>query len=149
MATLSSKLNYKGQNRILLMNHPGEFNGFLEELKLINVQIDYNPQAEYDFVLVFVKSKQEIFDSIKLIKGVVSEDVTLWVAYPKKSSKKYTSDISRENGWQPLGDIVFEGVRMEAIDNDWSALRFRNVLFINSLKRDKSRTISLVWKNRK
>ncbi|MBP1154450.1 MULTISPECIES: hypothetical protein [unclassified Paenibacillus] len=50
----------------------------------------------------------------------------LWFAYPKKTSKKYKADISRDEGWQPLIDLGFEGVRLAAIDDDWSDIRFRN-----------------------
>jgi hypothetical protein len=54
----------------------------------------------------------------------------LWFAYPKKSSVNYTCDFSRDTGWEILGRHGFEGVRMVAIDQDWSALRFRRVEYI-------------------
>jgi len=46
--------------------------------------------------------------------------------------KKYTCDISRDNGWQALGELGFEGVRMVAIDEDWSAVRFRRAEYIKT-----------------
>jgi len=57
-------------------------------------------------------------------------------AYPKKSSKKYTCEFNRDNGCQTLEDLGFEPVRMVAIDEDWSALRFRKVKHIKTLTRN-------------
>jgi hypothetical protein len=41
-----------------------------------------------------------------------------------------------------LGDAGFEPVRQVAIDEDWSALRFRRVEYIKSMTRDPRRKIS-------
>jgi hypothetical protein len=65
----------------------------------------------------------------------------VWFAYPKGTSKKYKSEINRDNGWQILGELGFEGVRGVAIDEDWSALRFRRVEFIKAMNRDKKRAM--------
>ena len=71
-----------------------------------------------------------------LVINNISKDAVLWFAYPKKSSTKYNSDINRDHGWQLLGDLGFEGVRQVAIDENWSALRFRHADFIKLLTRD-------------
>ena len=44
---------------------------------------------------------------------------------PKGTSKRYKSEIHRDTGWQAIGQAGFEPVRAVAIDEDWSALRFR------------------------
>lgn len=147
MNILFSKLNYKDQKRIAVLNEPNEFLTHLSDLKItIDKSIDTNFQ--YDFLLVFVLKCEEISQVTNSIKNNLTNDVTLWFAYPKKSSKKYKSDISRDGSWQSLGDIGFEGVRQVAIDDDWSALRFRNVKFIKTLSRDKSRAMSKEGKKR-
>lgn len=55
--------------------------------------------------------------------------------YPKGTSKKYKSEINRDNGWEILAKSGFESVRQIAIDEDWSAMRFRKVEFIKIMKR--------------
>jgi hypothetical protein len=60
------------------------------------------------------------------------DDGVLWFCYPKKTSKKYSSDIDRDHGWKVLNDSGLYGIRMVAIDKDWSALRFRNKKYIKS-----------------
>lgn len=62
-------------------------------------------------------------------------------AYPKKELKKYNVDIDRDNE-QVIGDLGYEPVRMVAIDEDWSAVRFRKASLIKNMKRDENRKMS-------
>ncbi len=57
------------------------------------------------------------------------------MCYPKGSSKKYSCDFNRDTGWDIMGQYDLESVRAVAIDEDWSALRFRKVDFIKTMKR--------------
>jgi len=50
----------------------------------------------------------------------------------KKSSVKYNSNLERDKGWKALNDAGFYGIRMVSVDENWSAMRFRNVKFIKS-----------------
>lgn len=136
------KLNFKDQPEVLILNSPSEFNQVQKEWKNL-AKLDLKIHStKYRFILAFVRNAKNIQELTTVISPIIANDVTLWVAYPKKSSKKYTSDINRDIGWQPLGDLGFEGVRQIAIDEDWSALRFRQVKFIKSLKRDKTMVMS-------
>ncbi|HEU4949162.1 MAG TPA: hypothetical protein VFT11_00225, partial [Candidatus Deferrimicrobiaceae bacterium] len=47
-----------------------------------------------------------------------------------------------DRGWVVVGAGGFEGVRMVAIDEDWSALRMRRVEHIARLARAPSRAVS-------
>jgi len=84
----------------------------------------------------------------KAIAKKAQGDAVVWFAYPKGSSKKYKSEINRDAGWQVLGDAGFEPVRMVAIDEDWSAVRFRRADFIKSLTRGKEHRMSAQGKAR-
>lgn len=57
--------------------------------------------------------------------GALAPDGLFWWAYPKKSSRRYASDLARDEGWAPLYGLGFGPVRQIAIDDDWSAVRFR------------------------
>ncbi len=81
----------------------------------------------------------------KIIKDTskfFTEDVVLWFAYPKGTSKNYKCDFNRDNGWDALGELNFEGVRIVSIDEDWSALRFRKVRFIKNMTRNEKMILS-------
>jgi hypothetical protein len=56
----------------------------------------------------------------------------VWFAYPKGTSKKYTCDFNRDTGWDTLKALGFDTVRAVAIDDNWTALRFRRVEYIKS-----------------
>lgn len=148
MNPIFKKLHFKKSDRILVINSPEEFQPNLDEmLNITKVDQKVDQNQKYDFVLVFVKSCAEISEQLKIADNI-SDDALFWFAYPKKSSPKYKSDISRDAGWQPLGDYGFEGVRQIAIDDDWSALRFRQTKHIKSFKRDKKRAMSKEGKDR-
>jgi hypothetical protein len=133
MEKLLAKLNYKGQKRIAVINSENEF---LESVKkhLTGVTIDteIDPRYPYEYILLFVKLVSEVEAFAPLALHNLISDGVLWFGYPKKTSKKYSSDIDRHHGWENLINAGFYPVRQVAIDNDWSALRFRNARFIKS-----------------
>ena len=68
--------------------------------------------------------------------------------YPKGTSKKYKCEFNRDSGWPALGAGGYEPVRMVAIDEDWSALRFRKAEKIKSMTRNPDGAISKVGKQK-
>ena len=65
----------------------------------------------------------------------MAEDGLLWFAYPKGTSKKYVCEFNRDTGWAELGKFDLEPVRQIAIDEDWTALRFRRAQNIKTMTR--------------
>jgi hypothetical protein len=72
----------------------------------------------------------------------VNDQSVLWFCYPKGTSKKYKSDINRDKGWEIFGEANIEPVRQVAIDDDWSALRFKQVSAIKTLTRNETMVLS-------
>jgi hypothetical protein len=87
-------------------------------------------------VLSFVTTQPEVNELAKSVGKLAEGDAVVWFAYPKQSSKRYASEINRDDGWKALGKAGFEPVRSVAIDEDWSAVRFRRVEFIKTMKRN-------------
>ena len=137
MTPTFKKLNYKGQKEICIVNHPFEFASEVEAMKgTTSVITEISKCQELEFVLVFVKSIAEVDAIVPGIDKKLKGDGIVWLAYPKGTSKKYKVEINRDNGWQSLGKHGYEGVRGVAIDEDWSALRFRKVEFIKKMTRN-------------
>ena len=133
MKKLVEKLNYKGQERIAVINADEKFNvSFSDELKNVIIDKEIDPRFPYNFILVFIKSVSEVEFYTPIALHNLMADGVLWFCYPKKTSKEYSSDIDRDHGWKALNDSGFHGIRMVAIDNNWSAMRFRNVRYIKS-----------------
>jgi hypothetical protein len=85
--------------------------------------------------LALVTTQKEIDALAKAIARKASGDAIVWFAYPKGSSKQYACEFNRDSGWTATGAAGFEPVRMVAIDEDWSALRFRRAEFIKTMTR--------------
>jgi len=149
MTDLLRKLQYKDQGAILVLHAPDSFTSELKEwINTATVHTEPDVDA-YGMVLAFVYQATDIAQVADEVVKVLADDGLLWLAYAKKSSKKYQTDISRDQGWEPLGYHGFEAVRQVAIDADWSALRFRHIDSIKSFKRDKNRALSEKGKARK
>jgi hypothetical protein len=133
MNKLLEKLNYKGQQRIAILNPE---NSFLESITpdLANIIIDkeIDPRCPYNFILTFVKTVSDVEQMTPVILHNLTADGILWYCYPKKTSKIYKSDLTRDHGWKPLNDSGLYGIRMVSIDENWSAMRFRNIKYIKS-----------------
>jgi hypothetical protein len=142
------KLNLKEQKQILVLNAPESFEPELKTLRGIAVLRDLKDAGQIEFSLAFVTKQKEVDTLGKAIARKAKGDAVVWLAYPKGSSKKYKSEINRESGWQILGNEGFEPVRMVAIDEDWSAVRFRRVDFIKTLTRGKEHRMSAKGKAR-
>ena len=143
MDPVFKKLNFKAQEQIIVLNAPASFDSNLDAIsEFTQIHRQLPPQEAIEWLLAFVTLQQEVETLSKAISEQISGDLLLWLAYPKKSSKRYQSDINRDYGWAPVGALEMEPVRQVAIDEDWSALRFRRVAFIKSMKRRQSMRIS-------
>jgi hypothetical protein len=142
------KLNLKEQQEIVVLDAPASFEAELARLKGVVVHRKAPKNAGMAFALAFVKRQAEVDAAAKALTRNAEGDVVLWFAYPKGSSKKYTCDFNRDTGWAALGAAGFEPVRMVAIDEDWSAVRFRRADFIKTLTRDKVHTLSALGRKR-
>ena len=148
MASTFGKLNLKEQKQILVLNSPASFEPELKALRGVTVARDLKSVGQIEFSLAFVTQQKEVDTLAKAIAKKAQGDAVVWFAYPKGSSKKYKSEINRDNGWQVLGDAGFEPVRMVAIDEDFSAVRFRRTDFIKTLTRGQEHRMSAQGKAR-
>jgi len=146
--TTFQKLNLKEQKQILVLNSPASFEPELKALKGVAIQRDLKDAAQIDFSLAFVTKQKEVDTLGKAIAKKAQGDAVIWFAYPKGSSKNYKSEINRDSGWKVLGEAGFEPVRMVAIDEDFSAVRFRRADFIKTLTRGKEHRMSAQGKAR-
>ena len=136
MEKVLKKLGYKEAVRTLLMNAP---RGLADELlPLLGEQVDGQINGSYDFAMVFVQSMAQWMPLRGELVAAMAVQGRLWLCYPKKTSKKYKSDLSRDILWPTLGEFDYEPVSQYAVDEDWSAMRFRPVDEIKRLQRSKA-----------
>ena len=92
--------------------------------------------------MAFVVTQAELDAASAKLAKACEGDAVLWIVYPKGTSKKYKCEFNRDSSWSTLGAAGFEPVRMVAIDEDWSALRFRRVEHIKTMARNPARAVS-------
>jgi hypothetical protein len=133
MKDLLKKLNYKEYKRIAIINAEEHFlTELTKELNDIKIDREIDQRCPYEFIMVFVRSVDEVEHFAPIALHNLTADGILWFSYPKKTSEKYTTGPERDRGWKSLNEAGFHGIRMVAIDNDWSAMRFRNMKYIKS-----------------
>lgn len=129
MDRLIKKLNVKDQTKFLVFHAPKEFQSVLDAWQELGYEVIENKMMDAQFLLVFVKTQEELENFVGKYKQHLPSfgEHLLWVAYPKKTSKKYKGivNLTRDYGWESVDALNLGGVRMIAIDDDWSAFRLR------------------------
>ena len=140
MTPLFTKLHLAEVRSIHVLDAPASFE--VELKKLAGVEVHRTLTGPVVFALAFVKSLQDVAAATKQLASAAVGDTTIWMVYPKASSKKYSCEFNRDTGWQALGQAGFEPVSQVAVDEDWSALRFRKVEFIKTMRRNPEGALS-------
>ena len=141
MDSVFKKMNFKDSKNVVVINAPPSFEANMDAMQgLTTFERDLAAVEKTNFILAFCTKQAEV-DAVAIEATVKLEgDDLLWFAYPKGTSKRYQCDFNRDTGWAILGDRGFEPVRAVAIDEDWSALRFRRVENIKKMTRSSAIT---------
>lgn len=116
---LIKKLRYK-DGRAAVINAPEGYR--------LGIETESESQAKepYDFVQLFVNDSQEVDEWLPKVISTLKDDAVFWITYPKQSAKVKT-DINRDilaamvqskTSYRPVSNV--------AVDEKWSALRFRH-----------------------
>lgn len=84
------KLQFKGQDNLLIVQAPEEFENSLALFReRTNVDEVPKKSEQYDFMLIFVKAPSDVASIQMVVKNQLIKDGLLWFAYPKKTSERY------------------------------------------------------------
>jgi hypothetical protein len=122
---IARKLGIKPQMRALVVQAPAPYLKLLAPLPEGAI-LSSSAQGSYPFIQFFATSLAEVRRSVPNLLKHAARGALLWIAYPKKTSGM-ESDLNRDvvagamrrTGWRPVSIV--------AIDEVWSALRFRPV----------------------
>jgi len=144
--SISDKLRIKPQYNLLTINAPADFKkgllGLPEGVKLSDSGKNYN-QVHW-FVLSKAQLEKEMSKVMKLVLRQAQDckpDVTVWVYYPKGSSKIQT-DLTRDKGWDCLlaeGDKL-TWISLISFNDTWSVFGFRAKTEADKKKEAKGKT---------
>lgn len=110
--SIASKLQLKDGETVRLVNAPKDV-----DLGLATAG------ADADAVLVFVRNKAELEQHEQAALDHAADDRLTWIAYPKAGQLE--TDLNRDIVWELLDGKGVRPVRQVALDDTWSALRFR------------------------
>jgi hypothetical protein len=124
---LTKRLRIGPGDRVLLVAPPDGFVTMLGELPegvQVTEAATIPEQGAFDIVQTFVRNKADIDCLAPIAFNAAKPGGMVWIAYPKISSGMKT-DINRDAGWETVAAAGWQGVAQVAIDQTWSALRFR------------------------
>ena len=123
ISPVAKKLLIKPGKSWLFYNAPEDYLAVLEPLPE-GVATKFSTGGDFDGVQLFVKNSAELTDSLKTIIPILKPDTLFWITYPKKSSG-IPSDLEMMSSWDELATYGYNGVAAAAINEIWTALRFR------------------------
>ena len=129
---IAKKLGLKPGMRALVVEAPAGYLKLLEPLPE-DVVMSESIGGTHDFVQLFAKRRAEIRRAAPRLVNAASPGALVWITYPKKTSG-VDSDLSREEVWAAMEGTEWRPVTQIAIDEVWSALRFRPKTDVKSRK---------------
>ncbi|MBP7334999.1 hypothetical protein [Niveispirillum sp.] len=117
MKTITDKLGFKPGKQAWMLDSPENM------WKIIDLPVE-RPIGDIDLLLGFAIDVAALAGLADRMLPIYKRGGALWVAHPKKSGT-IKSDLSRDAGWEGLTREGLIPVTQIALDDDWSALRFR------------------------
>jgi predicted SnoaL-like aldol condensation-catalyzing enzyme len=132
MASIVKKLGLKPGMRVLVIAAPP---GYMRSLAPLpeGTAVSESLGGTKDFIQFFATRRSEIEKSAKKLLQSSTPGALVWITYPKKTSG-VDSDLSREEVWAAMEGTGWRPVTQIAIDEVWSALRFRPTEDVKSRK---------------
>lgn len=120
--SLTTKLRILPGTRVLLLAAPDGYAHLLEPLPT-GAQLATEASGTYDLVQLFATTMRDLRAGIQRAIAATTPGGVLWLCYPKKTSG--IGDLSREAVWEGVRPTGWGPVTQIALDEVWSALRFR------------------------
>ena len=119
----AQKLKIKENFTLLTINAPADFKKNIRELpKGVKISADFK---NYDQVHWFVMNKAQMDTELAKVLKLIKDEVTLWIYYPKGTSKLQT-DLTRDKGWDNLLRHDELGwISLISFDDTWSTFGSR------------------------
>jgi hypothetical protein len=95
--------------------------------------------ASADVVIVFAKNRDDLASAGAPAIDAARADRLTWIAYPKAG--QLGTDLNRDKLRESLDSAGIQPVRQVAIDEVWSALRFRPALYRTRLRQPSDKAI--------
>lgn len=120
--TTAQKLKLKPGNSIFVINEPA---GYKKSLGALPAKVKILPDdGGADQLHWFVTHRAQMEKELPKVLKLLKENVTLWIFYPKGTSKIQT-DLTRDKGWEKLLALDLQWLSLISFDETWSAFACR------------------------
>jgi hypothetical protein len=120
---LAKKLGLKTNFKIHLYNAPDYYHDLFDELPDDIEYPTFQSVNNLDFIHAFFTLNEDLTETIQDLKDRLKQNGILWVSWPKAKSKIKT-DINREIVRSTVLETGLVDIKVAAIDEDWSGLKF-------------------------
>jgi hypothetical protein len=124
--SLLEKLQLKDEKNLLLQGLPLSIEKQFIKLSFSKNVTPLLKSKKVDFALIFAFSQKQLREILTEVIPALHSEAKFWIAYPKASSK-IASDLCRDASWDFITAHGYEAVGMIAVDNLWTAARFKRV----------------------
>ncbi|MCB9065945.1 MAG: YdeI/OmpD-associated family protein [Chitinophagales bacterium] len=131
MADISKKLRLK-DGPMYLLKAPKDCE---EMFSSMDTKTSLTGKAFIEQVVLFTEQRAVLDAIVPNLMPRLADEALFWVAYPKKSGN-IKSDLTRDSFWDAFADHGYSPVMQVALDDNWSALRFRHDKAIGPKLRD-------------
>lgn len=131
--TLFEKLQLKNERNLLVQGLPSTIEKQFVKLSFAKNVTPLLRMRKIDFALIFALNQKQLNDILKEVFPALHTDAKLWIAFPKSASK-IVSDLNRCCTWDYLRTEGFESMEEVVLDYVWSALQFKRVEVVKSVK---------------
>jgi hypothetical protein len=121
--SVAQKLFIRENCTVLLFNGPRGIRAALGALPA-GAKLVTRSTKPVDLALIFSAKKAEMIALLRKAKPQLKEHGLMWAAYPKAG--QLNTDLKRETVWECGQAVKMQPVAQIAVDDVWSALRFKN-----------------------
>jgi len=116
------KLQLKPDTTLCVLDAPASYKPVLKAAPK-DIAVSTSLRGTFDAVHLFATKLKDVLARAPRLKAAVKEGGMVWISYPK--GKSMETDLNRDVLRVELEAQGLEAVRQIAIDDTWSALRFK------------------------
>ncbi len=123
MNPVAKKLQIKPNSYWLFLNAPEDYLAYIDPLP-DGVQTSFETGGPCDGVQLFVKNSGELAQVLTSVQPALKPETIIWITFPKKNTAIPT-DLEMMSSWTEAGKYNLRPVSSVAINQTWTALRFK------------------------
>ena len=120
---LLKKLDIKPGYTMIVLHAPDHYDKLLGELPEDCTRLDTLAPESADFIHLFCQDREKLEELAPAAMVALKKTGMLWVSWPKGSSSLHT-DLKREPVRDFLLALGLVDIKVAAVDEDWSGLKF-------------------------